>query len=453
MAESSTGSNADGLRVAIVGSGPAGFYAADLLLKQGARVDLFERLPAPFGLLRYGVAPDHQNIKRAGVAFERTAQHVNLRFFGNVDVGRTLFAEELLADYDQVLFAVGSATDRKLGIPGEDLPGSIPATSFVGWYNGHPDFSGFSFDLSGERVAIVGMGNVALDVARILVRRPSELADTDIADYALRALETSRIREVVLFGRRGPAQAAFDQGELTDIANLEGVEVIVDAGVSFDVPPELMGPARRNLEYLATLPNAPSGTASRVVRLHFCAAPKALLEGPGGVAGIEVERTELVTRPDGGVSARGTGEVEQFSCEMVVRSIGYQAEPMPGLPFDAALGVIPNQGGRVGRPHEILPHCYVVGWIKRGPVGLLGTNKQDARETVDLMLADRDAALEGRSKRRPGQALELLRERGVRIVDYAGWQRIDAAEKAAGAARGKLREKFSSIESLLAALD
>jgi len=443
----------DGLRVAIVGSGPAGFYAADMLLKQGAAVDVFERLPAPFGLLRYGVAPDHQNIKRAGVAFERTALQPNFRYFGNVEIGRALTMTELLADYDQVLVAIGSGSDRKLGLPGEELRGSVAATSLVGWYNGHPDFFGLFFDLDCERAVVVGIGNVALDVARVLVRSPSELAKTDIASHALDELEKSRVREVVLLGRRGPAQAAFDQGELSDIAALPGVEVVIEGDVSFEPPPNLAAPAKRNLEYLASLPRAPTGRAERLVRVRFLAAPKALRGLGGRVDAIDIERTELVTRPDGSVSARGTGEIDALQTGLVVRSIGYQATPLPGLPFDERGGVIPNHGGRVGLHSEILPRCYVVGWIKRGPVGLLGTNKQDAKETVDHMLADREAAVATRTTRSPGQAVELLRARSVRSVSYADWQRIDALERAAGAAKGKVREKMVSLDSWLEALD
>jgi ferredoxin--NADP+ reductase len=452
MAESNVGPSAEGLRVAVVGAGPAGFYATDMLVKQGASVDLFERLPAPFGLLRYGVAPDHQNIKRAGVAFERTAQNPRVRYFGNVAVGRDVAVLELLADYDQVLFAIGAATDKKLGVPGEELTGSIAATAFVNWYNGHPDSSADTYDLSHERVVIVGMGNVALDVARLLVRRPSELASTDIAEYALRALELSRVREVVLLGRRGPAQAAFDQGELADIAALPGVEVVVDGEVSLDGIQDLPAAARRNVEFMATLPHTPSPAAERVVRLRFLSSPHGLVGQGERLSAIQIEQTELQSRPDGSVSARGTGKIDTLEAGMVVRSIGYQATPMPGLPFDARASVVPNVHGRVGRPGEIVERCYVVGWIKRGPVGLLGTNKQDAKETVELMLADSAAALAGRDKRSPERVLSLLRERGALTVSYADWQQIDAKERALGAERGKIREKFNTVQSLLAAL-
>jgi ferredoxin--NADP+ reductase len=453
MAESNVGPSAEGLRVAVVGAGPAGFYSADFLLKQGATVDLFERLPAPFGLLRYGVAPDHQNIKRAGAAFERTAQNPKVRYFGNVSVGRDLAVSELLADYDQVLFAIGAATDKKLGVPGEELAGSVAATAFVNWYNGHPDASSDCYDLSQRQVVIVGMGNVALDVARILVRRPSELSNTDIAGYALSALEKSQVREVVLLGRRGPAQAAFDQGELSDIADLPGVQVVMDSEVSLDGVHELPAAARRNVEYLATLPRSATPDAERVVRLRFLASPHEVLGEAGRVRALKIEENELQTRADGSASARGTGRLETLEAGMVVRSIGYQATPTPGLPFDARASVVPNVQGRVGKPGEIMDRCYVVGWIKRGPVGLLGTNKQDAKETVEHMLADREAALAGRDKRAPESALALLRERGTRLVSYADWQRLDEKERARGAERGKIREKFSTLAAFLEALD
>lgn len=444
----------DSLRVAIVGAGPAGFYAADRLIKLGGcQVDLFERLPAPFGLLRYGVAPDHQNIKRAGAAFERTAALAGCRYFGNVQVGRDITVDELLSDYDQLLIATGSGGDRKLGLPGEDLLGSIAATSFVGWYNGHPDFSALTFDLESSRAVIVGMGNVALDVARVLVRDPGELATTDIASYALEALQRSRVREVVLVGRRGPAQAAFDHGELEDIAALAGVEVVVEGAVELQVTPGLSTPAKRNVELMATLPRRATSNAERRVRLRFLAAPRRLVGLGPRVGGIELERMELVTRPDGSVSARGVGETETLTTGLVIRSIGYQASPLPGLPFDENASLIPNSGGRVVSADAALERSYVVGWIKRGPVGLLGTNKQDAAETVDSMLGDRERALATRAERQPGRVARLLQERGVRTISYAEWLRLDALERELGVSRGKVREKLYSVQSMLQALD
>lgn len=451
------GPNVDGLRVAVVGAGPAGFYAAEMLVKHGAQVDLFERLPAPFGLLRYGVAPDHQNIKRAAVAFERAAQLPGLRYFGNVSVGADLSVAELLADYDQLLVATGSAKDRHLGIPGEELAGSVPATAFVGWYNGHPDFSAERFDLSSERAVVVGMGNVALDVVRVLARHPDELAPTDIASYALAELRTSRIREIVVFGRRGPAQAAFDSSELADIATLANVDLYLDGEVPLEAPqnldPHHHAHTLRNLEYLATLPRSPQKpNAERRVRVRFLCSPHAFFGEGGRVQGLEIEHNELVVHPDGSVSARGRSEYERIEAGLVIRSIGYQATPIAGLPFDEAHSLIPNQHGRVGLAFEPVARCYVVGWIKRGPVGLLGTNKQDARETVTAMLADAPAARAEHAKRTPGSALERLAARGVRQVTYADWQRIDAEERKRGAALGKIREKFETVESLLGAI-
>ena len=452
------GPNVEGLRVAVVGAGPAGFYAAEMLVKHGAHVDLFERLPAPFGLLRYGVAPDHQNIKRAGVAFERAAQLPHLRYFGNVRCGVDISIPELLADYDQLLVATGSARDRHLGIPGEDLKGSVPATAFVGWYNGHPDFSGEEFDLSSERAVIVGMGNVAMDVVRVLARHPDELAPTDIASYALRALRESRIREIVVLGRRGPAQAAFDSSELADIATLANVDLYLEGEVSLEAPhgldPHHHAHTLRNLEYLATLPRSPQKEAAdRRVRVRFLSSPHALLGEDGHVRALEIEHNQLVTHADGSVSARGTGEYERIETGLVIRSIGYQATPLPGLPFDESHSLVPNHGGRVGLAGEPVPRCYAVGWIKRGPVGLLGTNKQDARETVAAMLADAPGAIAERPKRTQGSALERLDERGVRRVTYADWQRIDAHERQRGASLGKIREKFATIEELLQAIE
>lgn len=443
--------------MAVVGAGPAGFYAAEMLAKRGAAVDLFERLPAPFGLLRYGVAPDHQNIKRAGVAFERTAQLPQIRYFGNVQIGVDLSIAELLSDYDQLLIATGSARDRHLGVPGEDLEGSVPATAFVGWYNAHPDFSERHFDLSGERAVVVGVGNVALDVVRILARRPEELAPTDIADYAVAALRSSQIKEIVVLGRRGPAQAAFDSSELAEIATLANVDLYLEGEPSLAHPPNLdphhHAHTLRNLEYLATLPHAPQKDAERRVRLRFLTSPKAIIGEAGRVRAIEVEHNELVEHADGSVSARGTGHIERIETGLVVRSIGYQATPLSGLPFDEQHSLIPNRKGRIGLAGEPLPRCYVVGWIKRGPVGLLGSNKQDARETVDAMLEDAVSARGEQARRTPGSVLALLEQRGVRPVTYADWLRIDAEERQRGAANGKIREKFASVAALLAALD
>jgi len=442
-----SGSPGAGKRAAIVGSGPAGFYAADFLLKAGFAVDLYERLPAPFGLVRYGVAPDHQTIKRVAAAFERTAKQPGFRFRGHVEVGRDLAVEELRRGYHAVVLAYGASTDRRLGVPGEDLSGSHAATAFVAWYNSHPDHKDDRYDLSSERAFVVGMGNVALDVARILVRRPEELSPTDIADSALSALRESRVREVVLLGRRGPAEAAFDQGELADIVALPGIEVLVEGDVRFEVPEGAEAAVRKNVEYLATLPREPSPSAERRVRLRFLASPVELLGEAGRVRALVFEDNELVAS-NGRVSARGTGRKHQLATGLVVRSIGYQGLPLPGTPFDAKRAVVPNAAGRVlGADGAPAPGLYVTGWIKRGPSGLIGTNKACAKETTDNALADLERLPEPTLA--PEALDALLLERGVQIVGYDAWHAIDAAETARGATKGKVRDKFTTVSEML----
>jgi ferredoxin--NADP+ reductase len=444
-----SGSPGAGRRAAVVGSGPAGFYAADFLLKAGLAVDLYERLPAPFGLVRYGVAPDHQTIKRVTAAFDKTAKQALFRLRANVEVGKDIAVEELRRAYHAVVLAYGASSDRRLGVPGEDLAGSHAATAFVAWYNSHPEHKNDRYDLTTERAVVVGMGNVALDVARILVRRPEELAPTDIAEHALAALRESRVREVVLLGRRGPAEAAFDQGELADIVALAGVEVVVEGDVHFEVPAGAEAAARKNVEYLATLPRVPTAGAERRVRLRFLSSPVELLGEGGRVKTLVFEDNELV-ESNGRVSARGTGKKHELTTGLVVRSIGYQGLPMPGMPFDAKRGVIPNETGRVLAP-DCAPAAglYVTGWIKRGPSGLIGTNKACAKETVDNALADLEGLPEPSAT--PDALDKTLAERGIEVVDYDAWRAIDAAEAARGAARSKVRDKFTSVEEMLAA--
>lgn len=444
-----SGSPGSGRRVAIVGSGPAGFYAADFLLKAGFAVDMYERLPAPFGLVRYGVAPDHQTIKRVAAAFDRTAKQPGFRFQGNVEIGRDLAMEELRRAYHAVVLAYGAATDRHLGVPGEALAGSHAATAFVAWYNSHPDHESDRYDLSHERAVVVGLGNVALDVARVMIRKPEELAATDIADTALAALRESRVREVVLLGRRGPAEAAFDQGELADIVALDGVEVTVEGDVSFAVPEGADAASRKNAEYLATLPRAPSGKAERRVRLRFLASPVEVVGAGGRVTAIRFEDNELV-ESGGRISARGTGRIHELPTGLVVRSIGYQGMPLPGTPFDAKRAIVPNQAGRVlGADGAQAPGLYVTGWIKRGPSGLIGTNKACAKETTDGLVADAEKL--PAPTLTPDVLAGLLAERRVRVVGYDAWRSIDTAETARGAPKGKVRDKFTSVAELLAA--
>ena len=433
------------LRVAVVGSGPAGFYAAAALLASDLEleVDLIERLPTPWGLVRLGVAPDHPNIKAVSRAFEKTAAQPGFRFFGNVEVGRDVTHADLARLYDAVIYSIGAQTDRQLGIPGEDLPGSWAATEFVAWYNGHPDYQHLSFDLSGERAVVIGNGNVALDVARMLALTPAELEPTDTTDAAIEAINDAGVREILVVGRRGPVQAAWTPVEVGELGELEGADVLVDpAQLELDEASEAELAAapptvRRNVDHLREYAaRAPAGKP-RAIRLRFFASPVAIL-GDEKVEGIELVRNELV---DG--RAVATDERETIPCGIVFRSVGYQGVPLPGVPFDEGSRTIPNEGGRVQ------PGLYAAGWIKRGPSGVIGTNKKDATETVALLLDDARAGL--LPPRGEGTLEELLEERGVEAVLYAGWEAIDAAERAAGEPHGRPRIKLATWDDLLAA--
>ena len=433
------------MKVAVVGSGPAGFYAAAALLTADppAEVDLIERLPTPWGLVRLGVAPDHPKIKDVSRAFEKTATRPGFRFVGNVEVGRHVTHEELRERYDAVVYAVGAQTDRQLGIRGEDLPGSWAATEFVAWYNGHPDYQHLEFDLSGERAVVIGNGNVALDVARMLALTPEELAPTDTTQAAIDAINVAGIREILVLGRRGPVQAAWTPVEVGELGDLAGADVIVDpAQLELDPASEAELEAapqtvKRSVEHLRDYAaREPSGRPRRIV-LRFLSSPVALL-GDARVEAIEVVRNELV---DG--RAVATDEQETIPCGIVFRSVGYRGIALPGVPFDESSGTVPNEGGRVE------PGLYVAGWIKRGPSGVIGTNKKDATETVAHLLED---ARDGSLPRGSGEdVLDLLLERGAEPVLYAGWEAIDAAEKAAGEPHGRPRVKLCSWDDLLAA--
>ena len=433
------------MKVAVVGSGPAGFYAANALLTADppAEVDMLERLPTPWGLVRLGVAPDHPKIKDVSRAFEKTASRPGFRFVGNVEVGRDVTHEELRERYDAVVYAVGAQTDRQLGIPGEDLPGSWAATEFVAWYNGHPDYQQLQFDLSGERAVVIGNGNVALDVARMLALTPEELAPTDTTGAAIDAINAAGIREILVLGRRGPVQAAWTPVEVGELGDLAGADVIVDpAQLELDPASEAQLEAapptvKRSVEHLRDYAGRePAGKPRRIV-LRFLASPTAIV-GDGRVEAVEVARNELV---DG--RAVATEERETIPCGIVFRSVGYRGIALPGVPFDESSGTVPNEGGRVE------PGLYVAGWIKRGPSGVIGTNKKDATETVELLLED---AREGRLPGGSGEdVLDLLAERGAEPVLYAGWEAIDAAEKAAGEPHGRPRVKLCSWDDLLAA--
>jgi ferredoxin/flavodoxin---NADP+ reductase len=430
----------------VVGSGPAGFYAAGALLaseEPRAEVDMIERLPTPWGLVRLGVAPDHPNIKAVSRAFEKIAAHPGFRFFGNVDVGSDVTHNELAERYDAVLYAVGAQTDRHLGIAGEDLPGSWAATEFVAWYNAHPDFQDLEFDLSHERAVVIGNGNVALDVARMLALTPEELAPTDTTDEAIEAINRSGIREILVVGRRGPVQAAWTPVEVGELGDLAGADIVVDAedlqldaasAAELEAAPPTV---KRNVDHLrAYAARAPEGRA-RTIRLKFLASPAAIV-GNGKVEAIELVRNELV---DG--RAVATDERETVPCGIVFRSVGYRGVELPGVPFDTSSGTIPNNGGRVE------PGLYVAGWIKRGPSGVIGTNKKDATETVALLLEDaRGGVLPARS----GDGLEkLLEERGVPYVLYSGWEAIDARERGLGEPQGRPRVKLCTWDDLLEA--
>ena len=423
--------------MAVVGSGPAGFYAAGALLAadRPVEVDMIERLPTPWGLVRLGVAPDHPKLKTVSRAFERIADNPGFRFLGNVEVGRDLMHDDLVRLYDAVIYAVGAQTDKRLGIPGEDLPGSWAATEFVAWYNGHPDYQELQFDLNVERAVVIGNGNVALDVARMLALTPEELAPTDTTDAAIAAIGPSSLKEIVLLGRRGPAQAAFTPPELAELGELAGADVVVDAA-DLEGAEATDTHSERNIEILRGFAaRTPSGKPRRVV-LRFFRSPVAIL-GDARVEGVEIVRNTL----DAEQRAVPTDERETIACGLVFRSVGYRGVALPGLPFDERSGTIANEGGRVA------PGVYVAGWIKRGPTGVIGTNKKDATETVELLLADLTQP-KGASA---ADVDALLDERGVRRVVYAGWLAIDEVEQAAGAPQGRPRVKLCTWDELLAA--
>jgi ferredoxin--NADP+ reductase len=451
------------LRVAIVGSGPAAFFAAEALLTRSDRaitVDMFERLPAPFGLVRFGVAPDHQKIKNVIRSFDKVARRPAFRFFGNVDVGAHLRLEDLRRHYHVVCFATGAQTDRRLGIPGEDLCRSHPATEFVAWYNGHPEFRDRTFDLSVERAAVIGVGNVAVDVARMLCRTPAELLETDVAPYAEAALAESRIREIYLIGRRGPVQAAFTTPEVRELGELAGADVWVPPE-DVDLDPasraELAAAEDRALEkkveVLTSYATRPGSPKPRRLILRFLLSPTELLsDGEGRVRAMRVVRNQLTSDGRGGLRAVPTDRTEELPVGLVFRSVGYRGVPIPDLPFDEGSGTVPHEHGRVlegGRP---LRGVYVTGWIKRGPSGVIGTNKPDAAETVQSILADAESgAVLLPSSPEPEAAEAMVRACQPLVVSYGDWLQIDAAELAAGEAAGRPRIKFTTVDEMLAA--
>jgi ferredoxin/flavodoxin---NADP+ reductase len=449
-------------RAVVIGAGPSGFYTADQLLRAGFAVDLLDVLPTPFGLVRAGVAPDHPKIKAVIRVYEKIARRPGFRFFGGVRLGRDVTRAELLERYHAVVYAVGTPDDNHLGIPGEDRPGSHAATHFVAWYNGHPDGADHEFDLSCERAVVVGNGNVAIDVARMLVLHPDELAGTDTADHAIEALAESRIQEVVLLGRRGPAQAAFTNPELRELVDLQRAGVVVDASdLVLDehsarwLETEADITARKNVEILREYVAAGPKEASHRIVLKFLRSPVEILgEGDDGpVTGVRLVRNRIEPAEGGRLRAVPTGEEEVIECGLVLRSIGYRGRPVDDVPFDERRGLIRNEGGRVcdesGGP------CrgeYVVGWVKRGPSGVIGTNKKDATDTVARIIEDTEAgALNTPAAPDPEATAALYAERAPDAVTWEGWQAIDALEKSSGEPHGRPRIKIVRLAELIEA--
>ena len=450
------------LRVAIIGAGPSGFYAADQILKDPgthAQVDLFDRLPTPYGLVRGGVAPDHPKIKSVTRVYERTAAKEGFRFFGNVEVGRDLHVADFEQHYHAILYTFGAEADRELGIPGEDLPGSYAATAFVGWYNAHPDYADRNFNLDrSKRAVVIGNGNVAMDVARMLALDDAELRKTDIADHAIDVLDGSAIEEIVVLGRRGPVQAAYTNPEIKELGELEEADVIVDpAEIELDPvsaawieSDEVDKTTRVNVEIVREFAaKSPEGKPKRIV-LRFLSSP---IEIKGGerVESIVIGRNELID-DDGTLRARDTGEREELDCDLVLRSVGYTGIPISGVPFDEKRGTILNEHGRVLEEHGGSHRTghYTAGWIKRGPSGVIGTNKKDAQETVDHLLEDVAAgALLEPSSPDPNSIETLLTERGAHYVSFSGWEKIDQAEIGRGEPHGRPRVKFVKVEEML----
>lgn len=447
-------------RVAIVGSGPAAFYTAEALCKTGAgvRIDMFDRLPVPYGLVRGGVAPDHQNIKGVVKIYEKIAAMPGFRFFGNVQLGRDVQVADLAARYQQIVYAFGCESDQKLGIPGEDLRGVYAATNFVGWYNAHPDHRGHQFDLANAtRVALVGNGNVAMDVARVLLASPDELAETDIADHAVNVLRTSKVREVVLLGRRGPAQAAFSPKEIEEIAELPGVDVVVStADAALDPLSEAWlakdgsRSQQRNVKFLQERAAAGASGGERRLVCRFLVAPTELLGEGGRLRAVRIAHMQLATAADGTPRPKPTGTTEDLPVDLVFKAIGYRGVQVSGVPFEERQGIVPNRDGRVleSAGGVVRPGHYVAGWCKRGPTGLIGTNSLDAKATVEVMKQDHE---QGTLLAGSGDDIAaLLHQRGVFAVGWDDWLRLDAWERAQGEQRGKLRHKLATVDEQLA---
>lgn len=446
------------LRVAVVGAGPAGFYAAEALLKgrEAVSVDLIDKLPTPYGLVRFGVAPDHQKLKSVTRLYERTLGDPRLRYLGNVHFGQHVQADDLRRHYHAVVYAVGSPADRRLGIPGEDLPGSLSATEFVAWYNGHPDYADLEVPLDATTAVVIGVGNVAIDVTRVLAKSNAELAETDMADHAIEHLKSSKIEEVIIVGRRGPAEAKFTTKELRELGELLNADIYVDAD-------ELVVPqssrdaiandvnAQKNLEVLEGFAQQTPQGKPRRVRIRFLHSPVEI-QGEDRVERVVLERNRLEERGEGWVAAVPTGERESVDAQLVFRSVGYRGAALAGLPFDDVACVIPNEDGRVVDGSRALPGAYVAGWIKRGPSGVIGTNKADAMESVAALLADADAGLLAEPAEPTREAVDaLLLERGADPFSTQEWFGLDAVELAAGEAQGRPRVKVVGVDAMLRA--
>lgn len=441
------------LRVAVVGSGPSGVYTAEALANQDTvpdvMVDVLDRLPCPYGLVRYGVAPDHEKIKSLQVNLRRVLEDPRIRFLGNMPVGGAIGPDVLRTLYHAVVYCVGAATDRRLGVPGEDLPGSHSATRFVSWYSAHPDEPPEEFALRARSAVVIGVGNVAVDVARILARGGDELRRTDVPDAALRTLRESRVTDVHMVGRRGPSQAKFTTKELRELGDLPGAEVLVDPGElaldpAFTDTDGLTAVARRNVEVLRGWAERGAPGLGRRISLRFFLRPVEVLGGPAGVTGVRFERTA----PDGAGGVTGTGRFEEIEAQLVLRSVGYRGVPLPGLPFDAARGIVPNDGGRVLRDGQPSPGEYVAGWIKRGPTGVIGTNRPCAKQTAAALEADAPSLS---ARELHGDPLDGLRALGADPVEWSGWEAIEAAEAELGRSLDRPTVKIPDWAGLLTA--
>jgi len=454
------------IRAAIIGSGPAGFYAADHLLKQkdfNCKVDVFDRLPTPHGLVRSGVAPDHQKIKSVTRVYDKIASHPSFRFFGHVEFGKHITLEDLKRHYHVIIFATGAQTDRKLNIPGEDLTGSHTATEFVAWYNGHPDYRDLEFDLSQKSVAIIGVGNVAVDVARILCRTIEELRETDIADYALSALEKSKVRDVHMLGRRGPMQAAFTNPEVRELGKLLDAQVVtlpeeieLDEFTLDSLETNKDQTAINKLEILKSYAEHDTGEKTRRLHIRFLVSPVEIIGDENGrVKAIRLVRNELYKSEDGSIRSRPTDKYEEIDVGLVFRSVGYRGVALPGVPFHERWGVINNEKGRVLDPEtrEHVQGLYAAGWIKRGPTGVIGTNKQDSAETVKCIAEDvKNGNINTPSEHDSETIEKLIKKIQPDYVTYDDWLKLNKLEMEKGEAEGRPRVKYTTVSEMLKAL-